>query len=488
MKDTPLEAQLAWHQANRNMLAGAFASVMGGSRPGGAKPGGRHLREPDADDAEVEIAVAAEFAKVGVLHGNDDGRAISSWSKSDWLEARNNARRAINAISARALNEKRELSRQEGLALDGLSDIVKRCDDYIGMHDEDLGATTASSVGAVWRTADGKPVYVLANTERVADLPDTDSRAGRDFGFGEYVRAMVTGSTNPDIRAALSEGTDSAGGYTVPVHLLRELIDRMRSKTVCIKAGARTVPLDTMTTKIARLASDPAAAWRNENAAVAESDPTFEAVVFQARSLAVLVKVSREVLEDSVNINDALMNAFAGAMAGELDRVALFGTGVAPQPLGVFNTTNVGSVSMGTNGAQLTNWDKVIDLVYEMESDNSESPTGMVMHPRTRQTIAKLKDTTNQPLAIPPVLTSIPQLVTTSVPITQVQGTSGSVCSTIVMGDFKQLMFGVRQELRVDIARDRFIENLQYAFVAHLRADIAVAHPESFAKLIGILP
>ena len=54
--------------------------------------------------------------------------------------------------------------------------------------------------------------------------------------------------------------------------------------------------------------------------------------------------------------------------------------------------------------------------------------------------------------------------------------------------DFTRLIFGVRQELRIDIARDRYIDHLQYAFVAHLRADIALTHPESFCKLIGILP
>ena len=51
-----------------------------------------------------------------------------------------------------------------------------------------------------------------------------------------------------------------------------------------------------------------------------------------------------------------------------------------------------------------------------------------------------------------------------------------------------QLLIGVRQEVRIEVGRDLYAANNQYAFVAHLRADIAVAHPESFCKLIGILP
>ena len=38
------------------------------------------------------------------------------------------------------------------------------------------------------------------------------------------------------------------------------------------------------------------------------------------------------------------------------------------------------------------------------------------------------------------------------------------------------------------LLRERFAENMQYGFLAHLRMDVAVAHPESFCKLIGIIP
>lgn len=453
----------------------------------------KHPRDPRLIGAAV-----AELAKLGITPA---AKNFPEMTDSELLQTRADLRRGINAIQARYVAVEETDGPDADADLDRLSGAMWLIGSWIndiGMNldlRQSGGTKDDTGKGTTWRTADGKAVRVLSRAERFADLPggDEDGRGltgapAARVGFGEYVRAMVTGTTNPDIRAALSEGSDSAGGFTVPTTLLRQLIDRMRSKTVCIQAGALTLPLDTMTTRIARVATDPAAAWRNENAAIAESDPTFEGVTFTARSLAVLVKVSREVLDDSVNINEALLNAFAGAMAVELDRVALFGSGTAPEPRGVFNTTNVGSVSMGTNGAQLTNWDKVIDCLYEVESDNAGAPTGMVMHPRTRQTIAKLKDTTNQPLAIPPALVPIPQYVTTTVPTNQAQGTSGAVCSPLVLGDFAQLIFGVRQELRIDIVRERFIDNLQYAFVAHLRADVALAHPESFCKLIGILP
>ena len=48
-----------------------------------------------------------------------------------------------------------------------------------------------------------------------------------------------------------------------------------------------------------------------------------------------MVKCSRELLDDSLNIGTALPNIITAAMAAEMDRVALEGTGVAPQPTGL---------------------------------------------------------------------------------------------------------------------------------------------------------
>lgn len=336
-----------------------------------------------------------------------------------------------------------------------------------------------------WRSSDGRPVAVLAPNER---LSGAVGGGATKFGFGAMVRAMVTGTSDPEIKAALSEGTDSAGGYSVPQRVLTEFIDAMRAKSVLIQAGARTVPLDTQITRMVKIASDPVAGWRNENQPVPEGDPTFGAINFNARSLAVLVKISRELLDDSANVEEMLQAAFAGSLAGELDRVGMFGTGLAPQPLGLFGTSGIASQSMGTNGGQLTNWDRVIDLYGDILTANGNQPTAMVMAPRTWTTTAKFKEaTTNAPLAMPPALENVQRLVTTNVPVSQTQGTANNA-SCILLGDFSSVYLGVRQELRIEILRERFADNHQYAFVAHLRADVGIARPGNFGKLIGIVP
>lgn len=434
---------------------------------------------------ENEMELRAELAKQGIPFECGD-------SRSDIVGHRADVRRAINAVRDRmvallgnkgTLSGKEQSAYEKDLAImSGLQALVEIHNINLENHDRPPPGAGSDSPSQAWKQND-RQIRVLSPSDRMA----AGNHSPANFGFGEFVRAMAIGSSKPDIRNALAEGTDSAGGYTVPRHLMAQLIDRMRAKTVCVQAGALTIPLETNTTTIARLASDPAAGWRAENAAVAESDPNFEGVTFTARSLAVLVKVSFELLQDSVNIEEALMMAFAGSLAGEVDRVALFGSGTAPEPRGIFNTTNVGSVSMGNNGAALANYGKVLDTLYELELANSAAPTGMVMHPRTSRVLNGLADTTGQPLRMPEALAGIPRLVTTAVPIDQTQGTANNA-STVLMGNFRELLLGFRQEMRIEVLRERFAENLQYGFIAHLRMDVAVAHPQSFCKLIGVIP
>jgi HK97 family phage major capsid protein/HK97 family phage prohead protease len=341
-------------------------------------------------------------------------------------------------------------------------------------------------------TPDTAEVRVLGRGDSFRSwVEERAPQAAKEYGnlrLGDVLRALVTGPRNELERRALSEGTDSAGGFTVPDILAAQWIDRLRNALVIVQAGAMTVPLTSDITKIARLLADPTAAWRSENAAVAESDPTFEAVTFTPRSLDVFTKVSRELLEDSINIADMLEASLVRSFAVEVDRVCLFGTGTPPQPRGLRTTTNVNEVSQGTNGAALTSYDPILDLLALVWADNVTNVNTAIMAPRTLATIAKLKEaTTNAPLARPSVLADWRFLQTANVSITETQG-GASNASTLYMGDWSQMMLGFRTSMQVEVARELFRGNYQYGFFGHLRMDMQVTHPESFGRLIGIIP
>lgn len=397
-------------------------------------------------------------------------------------------RDVMTAISKRSDHESRELNDEEMIVFSESANFIAGLSSSI---DLDAGARAtfgANSKTGSWVDADtGRPLTVLASTDKLADSSNSrdDGRHG-GISFGDIVRGLAGIKSSPDIRNSLSEGVDSAGGFTVPSVLLSELIDRLRAQQVCIKAGARTLMLSSMKTSIARLDGDPTATWRSENAAIATSDGVFSSIILQPRSLGVIVVLSMELLEDSVNLSEGLARAFAGSFAVELDRVALFGSGTAPEPKGVFNTAGIGSISMGANGALLTNFDPFVDGWQSLADANSPEPSAAVLAPRTASRLAKLKDGQLQPLRKPALLETLPMLTSTSVPVTQVQGSS-SVASSIILGDFSQMLFGVRADLRIQLLRELYMATGQFGFLAHLRADIAIEHPAAFCKIVGVL-
>lgn len=330
-----------------------------------------------------------------------------------------------------------------------------------------------------WSSKDGQEVRVLAPKDAMA------TERAKGPGVGDLARAMIFGARNDSERRALSVGVDASGGFTVPEPLAAEFIDKLRATAVVFRAGAQTVQMDSDTLDIAKLASDPTASWTAENTEITASDPTFERVRLQARKLTALVKVGRELLEDSVNVSAILENAFRQALALELDRAALFGSGTAPEPQGLFGITGVNEISMGTDGAVPADFDDLVDAIVAIQSDNGADPTAAIWNPRTAGTYAKMKDTTNQPLSPPQMVADLQKLATTRVPIDQTQGTS-SDASTVLVGDFRQMMIGMRVGIDLRLLNERYAEFDQVGFIARMRADVDVTHASHFAKVIGV--
>jgi len=312
-----------------------------------------------------------------------------------------------------------------------------------------------------------------------------------EVGLGAYLRSIAQGPRNEAERRALSEGTAGSGGYTVNPFLAAEFIDALRPASVLSRAGARTVPLSTNTTYVARLLTDPAAQWIAELEDVPESGLTMDRVTLTSKVVAVTVKVSRELLMDSVNAESMLVASLVRSFATEIDRVGLLGSGTGDEPTGISATAGINAVSMGTNGATLAatgGYDKLLDAIYEIQIDNAGEPTAAVMHPRTNLGFSKLADSTAQPLRKPDALASLPFLTTAAMSIAETEGTSED-CSSVIVGDFKRLLIGVHLAPRIEVVPSPIIDGkLQAQFVCWGRIAVAVEQPKAFAKLTGIRP
>lgn len=332
--------------------------------------------------------------------------------------------------------------------------------------------------------ATAERAYALEPEQRFTTWAQARSHgddAYRGLSVGQYLRSMVVGGKTDIERRALSEGSDSAGGYTVPDVLSATLIDLIRAQSVVSQAGARTVPLTSDSNQVAKLLTDPVPAWRLEAGAVAESDPTFGIINLIPRSLAVQTKLSAELMEDSLNLAVELPRILAAAMAVELDRVALLGTGTAPEPRGVANVSGIGTLALD---AEIGGYGQLAKARTSVLTANAGPVSAYIMHPRDEGTLTSLSDGDGQPLRGPRVVEEIPMLTTTSIPI---DGGTGSDESIIFTGNFSHMLVGIRSDIRVEVLKtSAYASNLQYTLLAHMRADIAVTHPGAFHTITGV--
>ncbi len=334
------------------------------------------------------------------------------------------------------------------------------------------------------RNMDAETTSILMPEHRMADRVNRESSNHLNgLSVGKYFRAMVTGGSTDAERRALAEGTDSAGGFSVPTVLSANLLDLMRSSNVAMQAGAMTVPLTSDRNHIAKVATDPVPAWRGENGAVNESDPTFSRVEFVPKSLAVLVKVSRELLEDSLNIEQELPRIMAAAMARELDRVVFLGTGTGNEPSGL---DTISGVLESAHDATLASYSPLVSARRLLMGQNNDLVSAYVMHPDTEATLGDLVDSTGQPLNYPTILDRprpLQMLTTTQLPVNLGTGTNET---TIYAGDFSKLMIGLRSGIRVEVLKERYADNMQYGFLIHARYDVVASHPNAFCRITGI--
>ena len=312
-----------------------------------------------------------------------------------------------------------------------------------------------------------------------------------DLSFGKIVRGLATGDWRDaeDEMRAISESPATAGGHLLPVPVALDVIQRARNEARVVQAGATIVPMTNATLKYPRLATEPVPSWRSENGAISDTNITFDAVTLTAQSLAVMVKCSWELLEDAAPQSRVIDDVFASAFALEIDRVALRGSGTAPEPRGVKNTSGVTVTAFGgANGAAPTDYSLLLDSVQTLYAANY-TPTGIIAAPRTMTTLSKLREggTTGAYLAAPASLATLPMYLTNQLPTNTTTGTSTDT-SEVYVADWSKLLLGVRTQLRLRVLEERFADNGQVAFLADWRGDVQLAQPAAFNVITGVRP
>jgi HK97 family phage major capsid protein len=355
-----------------------------------------------------------------------------------------------------------------------------------------VDTTTGRTVPVLGRE-DGRAGIEAKLREHYRNIGKGDAfhlEAGEQASWRDFLRAVAGQKSSPWAQRALSIGTDSAGGWTVPTALLPGLLDALFAQSSMLAAGTRLVPLDdgAKTHSIAAINALPNAAWRLEAGAVAESDPVFRAITLTPRSLSFRFKVSRELLADSANFdNAAIARVMAQAFGVAMDLAGLRGSGTAPTPRGILNVAGINAVANGANGATQSSlrWSNLLAAYQAILTANAPAPTAAIMAPRSLIGYASLADSTAQPLRRPDLLEPVRFIQTSQIPVNLTVGTSTD-CTEVYVGDFARSFWGVREapSLLVDPYSASTTGEVQ--FVCHWRGDFAVEYASAFAVITGV--
>jgi HK97 family phage major capsid protein len=334
---------------------------------------------------------------------------------------------------------------------------------------------------------DGKFGHELNNAFNQAELSTNLPKAG----MSEFMRGVAGMRITETVRASLQIGTDTAGGFTLPSYLQLQMLQAMVPASALLTAGAGVAKLEegAKNYRIAAIDTVPSAAWRAESGTLATSEPTFRAVDITPRSLSFQFKVSRELLADSDNLDQALTTAIAQAFAKEIDRAGLRGSGTAPEIRGILNTSNIQAVTNGTNGASLatTAYANFIAAAQAILTVDGPMPSAAIMSPRSLTVLAGLLDTTNQPRRQPPILDNTKFIATSQIPNNLTVGSSTD-CSEIYLGDFTKVIFMMREGISIQVLRELHAGTGEIGFACHTRLDVAVTYPKILALVTGVRP
>jgi HK97 family phage major capsid protein len=187
-------------------------------------------------------------------------------------------------------------------------------------------------------------------------LQGMESKGGRasaeyQKAFWNAMRTRSGEGLDPVIRNALQIGTDTEGGYLVPDEFERTLIQALDEENIFRKL-ANVISTSSGDRKIPVVASKGTASWIDEEGAIPESDDSFGQVSIGAYKLGTMIKVSEELLNDSVfNLENYIAKEFARRIGNKEEDAFFTGDGTG-KPTGILAAT--GGAQVGVTAASAT--------------------------------------------------------------------------------------------------------------------------------------
>lgn len=278
-------------------------------------------------------------------------------------------------------------------------------------------------------------------------------------------------SQDPETRA-LSVGTNTAGGYTVPQGFYDQLIEAQKwyggirnvANVFSTDSGnALPIPTTNDTANIGAILA--------ENAAASTLDVPFGQTILNAyKYTSNIVLVSMELLQDSAfDVEQFLARQLGTRIARITNTHFTTGTG-SSQPQGVVTAATSGKVGL-TGQTTSVIVDDLIDLEHSVDPAYRQGAK-FLLHDSSLKAIKKLKDSQGRPLFLPGIAYGEPDTINGyNYVINNDMPVMAANAKSILFGDFSN--YWIRDVKAVQVVRfnEKYMDSGQVGFVAFSRAD-----------------
>lgn len=250
--------------------------------------------------------------------------------------------------------------------------------------------------------------------------------------------------------SGLSGTTNTSGGYIEKTTVADTIAQAIRAQSHIFKLGAQLLPAGVGGMQFPVAESGNQCHWIVESGGVdpATTDPVYGARFTKPHGLVTSCSYSRQLLAQARADLEAYVVADIGrAVAAEIDRVAIGGSGNLGEPVGLLSNSNIPVVALNANGANptadnLANMEETVGLA-------NFTPTGFLLTPSLRRRLRKTPSLTSGTVPVwtddadsnvGGSLLGYPARTSTNVPSTLTKGNSIGNCHAIIHGDFSQLI------------------------------------------------
>lgn len=309
--------------------------------------------------------------------------------------------------------------------------------------------------------------------------PEKSGRAS-----AEYNKAFWNNVRNRnwiDVRNDLQIGEDSEGGYLCPDEFEKKLIESLEEENV-FRPLATKIQTSSGDRKIPIITQKGEAAWLEEEQQYSLSDDTFGQLNLSAYKVGTAIKISEELLNDSVfDLPSYIAKEFGRRIGAKEEEAFLVGDGKG-KPTGIFAAAGGAQNGATTAGAGIT-FDDMLELFYSVKSSYRKKSVWL-LNEQTLKMLRKLKDNNGQYIWQPAISAGVPDTILNRPYVTSVYApTPDAGNRAVAFGDMSYYWIADRQGRSLKRLNELFAMNGQVGFLASQRVDGKLILPEAVKTL-----